>query len=86
MKCGVKFCGGCNPRFERGEVFRDIKNSIKNIEFEYAKEETLYDILLIIGGCPSCCASYEQYKVSGDIFKLWDITQLNDIKSKLAEV
>lgn len=86
MKCGVKFCGGCNPRFERGEVYRDIKQTIQNIDFSYASEDEVYDILLVIGGCSSCCASYHQYKVNGDVYKLWDLSQVDGIKEKLAEL
>lgn len=86
MKCGVKFCGGCNPRFERGEVFRNIKKEIEQIEFSYASEDECYDILLVIGGCQSCCASYEQYEVKGDVYKLWDISQVDVIKEKLAKL
>ena len=25
MKVGVKFCGGCNPRYDRGGLLRKIK-------------------------------------------------------------
>ena len=86
MKCGIKFCGGCNPRFERGAVYRDIKNEMDNIDFTYASEDEIYDILLVIGGCPSCCASYEQYEVKGNVYKIWDISQVEGIKQKLTEL
>lgn len=86
MKCGVKFCGGCNPRFERGEVYRSIKNEINRIDFSHADEENRYDILLVIGGCQSCCASYEQYNVTGDVYKIWDISQVDTVKEKLAKL
>ncbi|MEE0772381.1 MAG: hypothetical protein UIJ87_04280 [Anaerovoracaceae bacterium] len=86
MRCGVKFCGGCNPRFERGEVYRNIKDTIKNIDFSHASEDEEYDILLVIGGCSSCCASYEQYQVKGDVYKLWDLSQVEGIKEKLAQL
>ncbi len=86
MKCGVRFCGGCNPRFERGEVFRQLKRDIRNIEFTYADEDESYDMLLVIGGCPSCCAAYEQYDVNGNVYKIWDISQVEGIKEKLLEL
>lgn len=86
MKCGVRFCGGCNPRFERGEVFRMYKREIPEIEFTYASEEDTYDTLLVIGGCQSCCAGYEQYDVKGDVIKLWDISQVETIKEKLIKL
>ena len=86
MKCGVKFCGGCNPRYERGEDFRKYKKERSNVEFYYADENERYDILLVIGGCTSCCASYEQYDVKGEVYKVWDISQVEDIQNKLTEL
>ena len=86
MKCGVRFCGGCNPRFERGEDFREFKREITNIEFDYANESEVYDILLVIGGYQSCCASYEQYDVKGEVYKIWELSQVEQIKEKLAEL
>ena len=73
MFCGVKFCGGCNPRFERGKVLEQLKEHFADrIEFSYAQEGTEYDILLIIGGCANCCASFCQYKTKKGNIKLWD--------------
>lgn len=77
MKCGVKFCGGCNPRFDRGEVYQAIRNTLQNeMTFEYAEEGTPYDVLLVIGGCTNCCASYDQYKVRRGVIKIYDRADL----------
>lgn len=86
MKCGVRFCGGCNPRFERGEVFRNFQKEITNIVFSHAVEGEAYDILLVIGGCTACCASYEQFDVKGQVYKIWDPSQVEKIKSELMNI
>lgn len=92
MLCGVKFCGGCNPRYDRGEAYERIKlyfaDESKNragasLRFDYAKEDVPYDVLLVIGGCPACCASYDQYSVKGSVLKMWEEEQLLDIVEKL---
>ena len=68
MKCGVKFCGGCNPRYERGAAYREIKEQLKkSVDFAYAEDDVTYDNLLVIGGCTACCASYSQYTSPGQI-------------------
>src|SRR5665648_1203997 len=60
MKCGVRFCGGCNPKYDRGAAYEFIRQDLQEeIQFEYAQEDTIYDILLIVGGCTNCCASYD---------------------------
>jgi len=86
MKCGVRFCGGCNPRFDRGALLRSFQKEFTNIEFSHAVEEDTYDIFLVIGGCTNCCASYEQFSVKGNVYKIWDLIQVEDIKQKLSEI
>ena len=87
MKCGVKFCGGCNPRYQRGEAYRFIKAQLPQIDFEYAQEGTEYDHLLVIGGCPACCPGYSQYTVRNDVIRMWDAAHieyiLTELKSRL---
>lgn len=73
MKCGVRFCGGCNPRFDRGEAYEKIRTQLKDeIEFDYAKEDHLYDVILVIGGCTNCCASYDHYRNRRGVVKVYD--------------
>ena len=83
MKCGVKFCGGCNPRYDRGAAYRQFKEDLSDIDFVHAEEGEPVDNLLVIGGCTACCASYDQYDVKGNVFKMWDKDHIENIKSKL---
>ena len=84
MKCGVKFCGGCNPHYQRGDAYRRIASDIPEIVFEHAEEGVEYDVLLVIGGCTACCAGYDQYTVKDDVIKMWSEDQINDIESQLS--
>lgn len=86
MKCGVRFCGGCNPRFDRGAVFRKFQNEMTGIDFSHAVEGERYDILLVIGGCTACCASYEQFAVDGDVYKIWDQDQIEKVEEELLKI
>lgn len=73
MRCGVRFCGGCNPRFDRGEAYEKIRTQLKDeIEFDYAKEDDQYDVILVIGGCTNCCASYDHYQTRRGVVKVFD--------------
>ena len=83
MKCGVKFCGGCNPRYQRGEAYRKIRDDLSEIEFDYAQEEVPYDQLLVVGGCPACCASHEQYTYDNEVIKMWDESHIEPVKKQL---
>lgn len=86
MKCGIKFCGGCNPRYDRGAASRQIQNDLPDIDFSHAVEGELYDHLLVIGGCPACCASFEQYDVDGRVIKMWDSSHIEAVKKELSDL
>jgi hypothetical protein len=61
LNCSVKFCGGCNPRYDRGAAYRKIIDECRDIaQFEVASEGRKYDILLIIRGCTQCPYLYEE--------------------------
>lgn len=57
-RLAIKFCGGCNPHFDRGEVARLIKKAWGAGEWVSADENA--DLLLIINGCLSSCAQREE--------------------------
>ena len=78
MTIGVKFCGGCNPRYNRKEYLELIKKHNSDKEFEIADEDNKYDFLLVIGGCPSCCASYNQYDFD-NLVKVWEPSEDFDL-------
>ncbi len=79
MKCGVRFCGGCNPRYDRGKALDEIKEQLNDIEFTYACEGEKYDVILVIGGCTNCCASYEQFATREGVIKMWDAADIHRI-------
>ena len=61
MVVGVKYCDGYNARYNRSEHLEDIKKQNDNCKFLLAKEGEYYETLLLMCGCTSGCASYEQY-------------------------
>lgn len=79
MKCGVRFCGGCNPRYDRRQALNQIESQFKDIDFINAAEGVPHDLLLVIGGCSNCCASYEQFETKDGILKMWDKTHIERI-------
>lgn len=87
MLCGVKFCGGCNPRFQRADALDTVRQHFAGrIGFEYAEEDKVYDLLLVIGGCTNCCASHGQYDVKQFFVKMWDQKHIRDIIKKFETV
>lgn len=70
MRIGVRFCGGCNPRYDRGAFYKETVEANSQHDFFIAEEGENYDKILVIGGCPACCAAYEQYNYS-EVKKVW---------------
>lgn len=51
----VKFCGGCNPDFDRGALAQIIRRELASeVSWVSAQEDT--DLLLIVNGCSTGCA------------------------------
>jgi hypothetical protein len=85
---GVRFCGGCNPRYDRGAAYRRIAAEIQELAgdrltLDYAAEDTDYDGLLIIGGCQACCAGYAQFANRGPVLKMYAESDAADVTARL---
>ena len=66
---GIKYCGGCNPRYDRVNTKNSLEKKIRelferkksSVNLGYARENEFYHCLLLIGGCGNCCMSFEEY-------------------------
>jgi hypothetical protein len=86
MFCGVKFCGGCNPRYDRGRALSDVKEHFgKDVRFAYAEEGFEYDILLYIAGCVNRCTSLDAYSAAKGIVSVWDETQIPAVCAQIED-
>lgn len=59
-RLAIKFCGGCNPLIERGEVARKIREELA--EARWVSWEGESDLLMAINGCPTACAEREEIR------------------------
>lgn len=64
MEIGIKYCGGCNPRYDRKE-FAGYLESRFGRRFEAADTSKEYDVLIVLCGCSSGCAGISMYRVRG---------------------
>ncbi|WP_312831682.1 hypothetical protein [Sedimentibacter saalensis] len=58
MKIGIKYCGGCNPTFNRREFVEKLIDEFEDVYIEPADEKKAYDIVLIISGCLNSCVDH----------------------------
>ena len=53
-RAAIKFCGGCNPCIDRGQLARSIRENLTGfVRWVSAEEEV--DLLLIVSGCVTAC-------------------------------
>jgi ethanolamine utilization protein EutA (predicted chaperonin) len=58
---GIKFCGGCNPKYDRREVYDSIIAQFGEACVSLADPSRREDVLCVICGCASKCAAYSEY-------------------------
>lgn len=60
LKLRVRYCGGCNPLFDRGELVDAVIGLLK--EFSVVKVEENGDMGLLVCGCRVGCADRDEIK------------------------
>jgi hypothetical protein len=94
-RIAVKFCGGCNPGYDRRAAYETIRDDVAvraasagngdEVEFVQAEEGVLYDALLVINGCANRCADVSGLRSKTPPVSLWDEGGIADATSSLAE-
>lgn len=82
MKVGIKYCGGCNSRFDRVALVDKIKSHYKQFDYNYAREDEEYDFILAINGCHVACAGLKDLKAKQGFIIIRD-ADLDKIKIKI---
>jgi len=79
MKVAIKYCGGCNPDYDRVALVKYIEKSLHGkVEFVSAEDENI-NLVLAVEGCKTACADLSAFK---DI-KIRFITKIEDAEEFL---
>ena len=62
MTIGVKYCGGCNPSYERVQAANMIKRHLNQHTFKSFSPDEDFDKVLVINGCEKSCAQIDETK------------------------
>ena len=74
LKVAIKYCGGCNPNYDRVALVDYIQISLHGrVEFVPLDSEVI-DLVLAVEGCKTCCADLSAFKGRPIHF----VTQLED--------
>ena len=56
-KIGIKYCGGCNPTYERLEFIQEVQSRLGNRFLFCRSDRRDLDGMLLINGCVRSCAT-----------------------------
>lgn len=79
MRIGIKYCGGCNPRYDRTALVSRLKKYVgEGHSIETAKQGIIYDIIVVLFGCTSACANHENLKAKYE--KIYITSESDNVK------
>lgn len=59
LSIGVRYCGGCNPRYDRVSFVKQLETALPEIRFLPVQPGEAYAAVLLVCGCLSQCVSWE---------------------------
>ena len=86
MLIEVKYCGGCNPRYDRKAVLKRLRCDFPDLEIRERPSGAVPDFALALSGCPVGCA--DQQAFNGRLGKMTMETQddYDALASRLREL
>ena len=58
MRVGIKYCGGCDPNYERRTIVQRARRDWPEALFEPYDPAAEYDLVLVVCGCLEECFSF----------------------------
>ena len=75
LKVGIKYCGGCNPYYDRVALVKRIESRLQGkVEFVSPENDDV-DLVLAVEGCQTACADLSSFEGKQIHF----IAQIEDI-------
>lgn len=76
-KIGIKYCGGCNPTYERVEIVQRAQSQF-NHQFVFVHHDQQdIDGMILMSGCPRACSAQDL----GRTINHFSVTGENDFES-----
>ena len=81
----VKYCGGCNTRYDRAAFVEKLRGDFPAVEFFAASDETTQaDIVLVVCGCPAKCVSHEYLRARLAKIVVESLEEYDEVQQKIA--
>ena len=61
LKIGLKYCGGCNPEYDRVELVTRMEQRLREKATFVSPDSQNVDIILAVQGCSTACADLSPF-------------------------
>ena len=78
LKVGIRYCGGCNPTFERVEAVETLFRSLEGKARAVGYREEGIQALLVVCGCPTACPAQDEIPLGLPAFVLHSQHQIQE--------
>ncbi|MBC8018573.1 MAG: hypothetical protein H7X83_08655 [Verrucomicrobia bacterium] len=63
----INFCGGCNPKINRGHIAKRIQGQLTELGYEVSYNAVAGDLVICLSGCSVSCAERNRCSETGAI-------------------
>lgn len=85
MEIGIKFCGGCNPVFDRGRRLRRFMETHPEHTYITSDASRICDLWMVICGCSRICAETGGLKARWKTAVLWSEDGFQKLEQEMEE-
>ncbi len=82
MKVGIKFCGGCNPRYDRRQALTKLQKDFESVEW-VTDSAAICDFWLVACGCARECVDISNLLASKKVMVLANTIDYINAKKEL---
>jgi len=80
LRIGLKYCGGCTPRYDRVQAVGYLRERLKDRIELVSYEDPDVEGVLVIAGCPTACVDLAPFKGR----PVWVVTSPGDAEGFVA--
>jgi hypothetical protein len=62
VRVGLKYCGGCNPEYDRVALVRHIEESLQGKVAFVSPESEDVELIVAVEGCSTACADLSAFQ------------------------
>ena len=62
VKIAIKYCGGCNPEFDREEAVDEMLSRLGQTVEVLALDDPAVEMVVAVQGCPVSCADLDAHQ------------------------